>query len=494
MKILSATQIRQADQHTIENEPIKSIDLMERASKAFLQIFLKKVDVAQKILVVCGTGNNGGDGLAISRLLAEEGFVTSVFIIGNSEKGTSGFQTNLKRLKEVEVNILSTLNVDQFDIIIDGIFGSGLSRKVEGQYAEVINRINSSKAFKFSIDIPSGLFCDSTTAGGVTVQSDETISFQAPKLAFFLPENGAFVKSWNVVDIGLNQSYINSISSKFETIERGRIISLLTNRPKFFHKGNAGRALLVSGSKGKIGAAILAAKACLRSGVGLLTVHCPEIGNVPLQSAVPEAMLDCDVENDFISSVKATDHIDVIGIGPGIGTRNETKRALRDYLERLDSPLVIDADALNILSEEPSYLELLPANCILTPHPGEFKRLVGEWADDFERLKKQKELSKKHNVIVILKNAHTSVTQPDGTVFFNTTGNPGMATAGSGDVLTGMLTGFLAQGMPPGECAIAGTFIHGMAGDLARDKFGERSLIATDIIDNIPEALLSLKF
>ncbi len=492
MKILTAEQIRLADQFTIENEPISSIDLMERASGAFTDWFIRKFTTAQSVIVVSGTGNNGGDGLAIARIIKNSGFDVTVMIIGSWEKGSPDFKINLNRLKDLNrgTELLSQKATISQDVVIDALFGSGLTRPVTGNFADIINRINGSESTVVSVDIPSGLFCDKPVLNGAIVEADYVVSFQVPKLSFFLPQHGGYVGNWEVVDIGFKQEYIDSVESSNETVDPKFISSLFKVRAKFYHKGNAGRALLVTGRRGKIGASILCAKACLRSGIGLLELHIPGDGNIILQTTVPEAMVHLDSNPNYITQTTETEAYDVIGFGPGIGQDKATIKAIGDYIEKCKTPVVIDADALNILSSNPLLIPIIPANSILTPHPGEFKRMVGDWTDDYDRLEKQKEFSSKHNVIVVLKNAHTSTTLPDGRVFFNTTGNPGMATAGSGDVLTGIITGLLGQGYEPWKSAILAVYLHGLAGDISKEILGvEESIIASDIVDNLPKAI-----
>jgi len=495
MKILRAEQIRAADHYTIETEPIKSIDLMERAANAFVLFFASRYPETSKIAVVCGTGNNGGDGLAIARILISRGFKVETIIVGDVGKSSEDFSINFERAKEIDMPIRhfeKDLLLTGFDTIVDGIFGSGLSRPTKGLQAMAIHKMNTSGAEIVAIDIPSGLACDTKMASEAIVNADVTISFEVPKLAFFMPETGNFVNEWNVVSIGLDREFISKSDSPYAVITAKCVQGKLKKRPKFYHKGNAGKALLVSGSLGKMGAAILASRACLKIGVGLLTVHIPKSGNIILQIAVPEAMVELDNDENSISEIKFEETYNIIGIGPGIGTEAPTCKALSKYVERSAKPLVIDADGLNILSEHPEIMNVLPEGSILTPHPGEFQRLAGMWKDDFERLEVQRNFSKKNKVIVILKNAHTSISATDGRVYFNTTGNPGMATAGAGEVLTGVIIGLLGQGYAPIDASILGVYLHGLSGDIAKQQLSEPSITASDIIDNLSGAIQRL--
>ena len=491
MKILNTSQIRQADEYTIKHEPIPSIDLMERASEAFTGCFLRYFSKDQPVLLICGVGNNGGDGLAVARMLNDRGFSVTISVMGNLERASKDFNLNYDRVKSLGIEMIEFSNqvIAGKDVIVDALFGSGLTRPVtDGEYAEAIRIINGSSAKVISIDIPSGLFAEQVVEDGEVVEADMVVSFQVPKLAFFMPENERFIKEWEVVNIGLNDSFIDQIESPYYTFKMENAKKLLKRRPRFYHKGDAGRALLVGGSKGKIGASVLSARACLRAGVGLLNVHIPALGNDIVQSSVPEAMVILDPETEMISVVPPIDNYKAIGIGPGIGIQQKTYKALSRLLESAHIPLVLDADALNIISEHRELISLIPINSILTPHPGEFRRLVGDWTNDYERLELQKGFSRDHEVIIVLKNAHSSISLPDGRVFFNTTGNPGMATAGSGDVLTGIITGVLAQGYAEDEAALLSVFLHGLSGDLCVEVSSEEPLIASDIIENLSVA------
>jgi hydroxyethylthiazole kinase-like uncharacterized protein yjeF len=344
---------------------------------------------------------------------------------------------------------------------------------------------------RVAIDIPSGLMADSISQGPV-VEARYTISFQLPKLAFLLPQNQRFVGAWKVVDIRLSKEFLQTINTSFFYLGLKDARKILKPRSTFDHKGDFGHALVVAGSYGKLGAAVLASRAALRAGVGLLTVHVPQCGYSVLQTAVPEAMVDVDAHDAYLTNHQELDHYSTIGIGPGLGKDAETVNALASILSNFKNPVVIDADALNILSEHRALQEFIPAGSILTPHPKEFQRLAGAWKDDFERLEKQKKLAAQLNVVVIVKGAYSSIASPDGTVYFNSTGNPGMATGGTGDVLTGILTALLAQGYSPVEAACLGVYVHGLAGDIAARHKGMVSMIASDVIDHLPEAFQKL--
>ncbi|CAN5386023.1 bifunctional ADP-dependent NAD(P)H-hydrate dehydratase/NAD(P)H-hydrate epimerase [soil metagenome] len=493
LKILSPDQIKSLDAATIQREPITSIALMERACEAFIQWFSERFDPTKRIGIVCGTGNNGGDGLGIARILKEWGYPVKVWIVKGKE--SEDFKINLDRLKgKVEIDDFpASSKADIFSdrqILIDSIFGSGLSRAAEGIYAQAINEFNNHQGVRIAIDIPSGLFSDKHSAG-VIARVHHTVSFQLPKLAFLFPENYQYVGQWHIADIGLDRSFIQSAQTPYYYLTRKSVKKILKPRSMFEHKGDHGKALLIAGSYGKMGACILSARACLRAGVGLLTAHIPRTGYSIVQSAVPEAMTSVDANNEFLSEVPPLDSYDVIGIGPGLGQSPETIKAFTKILAA-SKPMVIDADGLNILAANSDLLQAIPSECILTPHPKEFERLVGSWKDDFDRLEKQIRLSKEIKAVIILKGAHTSIATPAGNVYFNSTGNPGMAIGGAGDVLTGILTGLLAQKYSAEEAAIMGVYLHGLSGDLAAREKGMNSLISSDLIDFLPAAFKSI--
>ncbi len=495
MKILSAENTRKADVYTIEHEPIKSLDLMERASRAFVSTFMKYFSTVYPVTIFSGTGNNGGDGLAVGRLLTEKGFEVRAYVINpKGSRGSDDFETNFQRLvlkHPVEIIKLA----DDFPILkenmvlIDAVFGSGLTRPVEGVYAAILEKMNGHRGKKVSIDIASGLFADHPVSGGTIFRPDLTITFEMPKLAFMIPENEPYTGKFEVVDIGLNKNYIEQVESDNYFIDPGVIVERIKPRKKFSHKGIYGHAAILSGSLGKMGAAVLCARACLRSGVGLLTMHVPKCGYEIIQASIPEAMTTIDREQDLISIIPDLSQTDAVGVGPGIGKDALTKKMLKELMLYVKRPMVLDADAINLMGENRELLEIIPPGSILTPHLKEFERIAGESKNHFDRLIRQKEFSKKHRVIIILKGAYTAISSQDGKTYFNSTGNPGMATGGSGDVLTGIVTGFLAKGHTPEDAALLATYFHGLAGDLASAEMGQESMIASDIIDFLPHAI-----
>ncbi|MCE6991658.1 NAD(P)H-hydrate dehydratase [Dyadobacter sp. CY323] len=491
MKILNVSQIRELDAFTIQNEPISSLDLMERAANAFVGWFKNQFVNTRPVHIFCGKGNNGGDGLAVARILSMLSYDVYVTILDYTSNASEDFESNLSRLKNhLQPHILTSIHEfpefgDQV-ICIDALLGSGLSRPVVGIVAEVITKLNELPNKLVAVDIASGLYADQPNAkDDIIIKPDYTVSFQIPKLAFMLPQNAEFTGDWHLVDIGLSQEYIHRTQTPFFYTQKQAAESLIKPRGKFSHKGTYGHALLIAGSYGKIGAAVLAGKACLRSGVGLLTMHFPGCGYNIVQISIPEAMAVPDIDENHLSILPDLETYSAIGIGPGIGQDSKTMKVLEQLFDSAKVPLVIDADALNLLSQNRHFLEKLPENTILTPHPKEFQRLAGDSKDEFERLENGRAFSKKHKVIICLKGANTAVILPDGEVHFNSTGNPGMATGGTGDVLTGIITSLLAQKYSPRDAAILGVYQHGLAGDKAAEQKGQTALIASDVIDSL---------
>lgn len=500
MKILSVEQIRQADAYTIQNEPIASLDLMERAAQRLFEWLYKRVSGDRIVKIFCGMGNNGGDGFALARLLFQHDVVPQVFIVYGASQMSPDCDANCRRLEnETQVPIFEIHSEDDFpmvtanDIVVDALFGSGLNRPIEGVAADLIFYLNQTPAISVAVDIPSGLFADRPSAVGAIFKADYTLTFQFPKLAFLFPENDAYVGRFEVLDIALHPQFIEEVTTADFYTTQSMVKPLLHVRTKYSHKGTYGHALLIAGSKGKTGAALLAAKSCLRAGVGLLSVHLPDEAALPLLVAVPEAMVDADAAETCFSGYGDLGAYSAIGVGPGLGRSEHTAQALKRLIQDVSVPLLMDADALNILAENPSWLHFLPAKTILTPHIKEFERIAGKASDSFDRLDRQRAMSMKFGIVIVLKGPHTSVTFPNGSCFFNTTGNPGLATAGSGDVLTGIILSLLAQRYSPEEAAVAGVYLHGLAGDIAAETIGMDAMIASDVTDHIGKAYLQLR-
>lgn len=503
MKILSAQQLREADSATIKNEPIASIDLMERAASACTQWLINQFGTNTSFKIFCGLGNNGGDGLAIARQLKGKNFDVEVVVVRYSDKCSDEFLENEKCLQNIPVINISSLkqlapqncriNSNPQTIFIDAIFGTGLNKPIDGITGDVIHFINNSKCKVVSIDIPTGLFCDKMPEGDTIVKARYTLTFQQPKLSFLFSDSKKFIEEFFVLDIELDKKYISQCTSKnfYTTFEDAK--KIYEPREKFLHKGAYGHALIIAGSEGKMGAAILAVNGCMRAGAGLTTVHLPKCGCEIMQRSLPEAMVSVDSNENFISDAVQPGSCNAIGIGPGLGTEKQTVNVLKLLIQNSTAPMVIDADALNILSENKTWISFLPKGSILTPHPKEFDRLTGNHSTGFERWVSQKEFSVKHGIHVVLKGAHTSITSPEGTTYFNSTGNPGMAKGGSGDALTGIITALLAQGYSPKDSAILGVYIHGLAGNIAAKKKSEEAMLVSDLIGELGEAFKKLK-
>jgi NAD(P)H-hydrate epimerase len=435
-------------------------------------------------------------------MMLDEGYSVMVCALSPPEKMSESSRTNFSRLQDmgkstpvVAPDSKSFPAISKDDIVIDAILGNGLTRPAEGIAYDGIHHINTSGATVVSIDVPSGLFCDTTSQNTplhLIVRADYTLTFSPPKLAFFFPENDAFVGNWQLLDIGLSQVFLDSAKVKYFMTVADDVAPLLKRRNKFAHKGTFGHALIIAGSAGKMGAAVLAAKACLRSGPGLVTVHMPKSGISILQTAVPEAMLSIDPDDDIYSVAPDLTPYSSVAIGPGIGTSEKTANALKILIQHATTPIIFDADAINILAENKTWLGFIPEGSVFTPHPKEFERLAGKSSNNFERNRMQIDFSFRHQCYVVLKGANTAITTPDGRCFFNTTGNPGMATGGSGDVLTGIIAGFMAQGYTSFESCLLGVYLHGSAGDIASGEQGMESLIAGDIVLSLGKSFQTL--
>ncbi len=501
IKIFPVKQVPLIDKYTIENEPVSSLNLMERAAGQLFE-WIQKNFPEKKVKILTGPGNNGGDSLALARMLLMVNRDVVVYLVNPSGKFSKDAQINLDKLLEIisEKNVIylpdgnfEFLELSKDDMVVDGLFGSGLNRPLDGLPLKVVQQVNSSEATVVSIDIPSGLFGEDNRNNSLegVVKADYTLSFQFPKLSFLLADYGDYAGQWEVIDIGLHLKAIEESKTDWFFVDKKYVSSLLKERKRFSHKGDYGHALLMAGSCGKMGAAVLASRGCLKSGVGLLTVHIPHYGYQVIQNSVPEAMVSIDRSDILITEFPDLDMFNAIGVGPGIGKKPNTVKAIKNLFEVIGNKvLVLDADALNIISENRELLDVLPANAILTPHPKEFDRLTGTSESHYERFENLVEFATKYKVVVVLKGAYTITALPDGRCFFNSTGNPGMATAGSGDVLTGVILGLLAQKYNVEDAAIIGVYIHGIAGDIAAGEEAVQGVTATDLIRNIGKGFL----
>jgi ADP-dependent NAD(P)H-hydrate dehydratase / NAD(P)H-hydrate epimerase len=498
MKLFTASQIAGIDRYTIANEPIADIDLMERAATELYHRLRTRIDTSLPVQFFAGPGNNGGDALALARMFAEGCNECTVYLLDSGKPLSGSPAINWQRLVDQGRATLCAISSEEdFPLlhpdvpVIDGLFGSGLNRPLSGLAAALVKHINSAHCRVYAIDVPSGLAGEDNTGNQADhiIMATLTLTLQFPKLSLLFPENGQFTGELEVVDIGLHPGGIAAVETPYHITGLSWVRNRLPERPKFSHKGTYGHALLIAGSFGKMGAAVLAAGGCLRAGVGLLTAHIPEKGYIVMQTAVPEVMCSVDKSDTFFSSPPAIERFSAVGIGPGMGTDQATKSAYFKLLQEIKVPLVADADGLNLLAGVPG---MLPAGSVITPHPVEFMRLFGETTNSWQRLQLLREMAQKYKIVVVLKGAYTQTALPTGEVYFNPTGNPGMATAGSGDVLTGIILSFLAQGLPPGDAAICGVYLHGLAGDLASGKFSQSSLIASDISLFLGNAFLKI--
>lgn len=495
--ILNASQIRAWDAFTIEHEPIKSIDLMERAALACFHWLEMKDLTSRSFQIFCGKGNNGGDGLALGRILLQAGARVDIYVLSPENMGTADFQCNLLRWKDFSTREIHWLNESKDfptlvsnSVVIDALFGSGLNRPLEGINALLINYLNEHAKEIISIDLPSGLMSDTLELGVPIIQASHTLSFQSPKLAFYFPENEKFIGEIHLLDIGLSEGFLHQVVPEISLLNQELVEKIYKPRQRFSHKGTFGHALLLAGSYGKTGAALLAAKACMHSGVGLLTVGVPQCAYLILQVGLPEAMVTSDQKKNKLATIMPNySNYQAVGIGPGIGTEKKTRQWLLNQLLVIQCPLVLDADALNAIAHEEKW-HCIPKNSILTPHPKEFDRLFGLCQNSQERILKAIEKAKELSCIVVLKGHHTLIATSEGEVWFNTTGNAGMATGGSGDVLTGIITSLLAQGYVSKDAALLGVWLHGKSGDIASKRHGQEALVASHIIEFLGDAFL----
>lgn len=500
MKIFTSAQIHELDKYTIEHEPIKSIDLMERAAKALTSAIMDEWTDRTPVVVFAGPGNNGGDALAVARMLADNGYKVSVYLFNIHNKLSEDCATNRQRLidrKKVQFTEIS-LNFDPPELsantlVVDGLFGSGLNKALMGGFASLVKYVNKSPAKVVSIDIPSGLMCEDNTYNihSNIIRADLTLTLQQKKLSMLMADCQQYIGRLKVLDIRLSPEYIKSNDSTCRIVEDNDILARLHHRSDFANKGTMGHALLVAGSYGMSGAAVLATRACLRSGAGKVTVHTPRRNYDIMQISVPEAVLQMDRDEFTFSESVDSDDFDALGIGPGLGQTENTAIAIIGQIRRAKCPVVVDADAINILGTHQAWMQQLPKGIILTPHPKEFDRLMGNMSNgSYDRLTRARQLAERLQGYIILKGHYSALCMPDGHVLFNPTGNSGMATAGSGDVLTGIITGLLARGYEQADACVVGMYLHGLAGDLAAKELGKESLVAGDLIKYLPKAFV----
>ena len=475
---------------------------MERAAAGVASVVSQIVKPSQRIVVFAGPGNNGGDALAVARMLHENGYKKiEVFLFNVLSRLSHDCEEEKRRLLEVgKINFNEIINdltppvIGSDDVIIDGLFGSGLNSPLKGGFVALSNLINDSGAYVISIDTPSGLFGEwnDKVSRRDMVHADLTISFQLPRLSFFFEENAGIIGECRLLDIGLDENKIKETPTDFMLVGERSIRTLLQPRAKFSVKRDFGSVMIFAGSTGMAGAAVLAARGCLRSGAGLVTVHSARALMPVVQASIPEAMFEPDLGENFITDMALHHQHQAVVAGPGIGTDDKTAKALEQLMKIYQKPLVLDADALNCIALHPHLLSLIPPYSVITPHAGEFDRLFGEHSNSEERLRKAIEMSKQYNIIIVLKNHYTATIRPTGRVFFNSTGCPGMATPGSGDVLAGVIGSFIAQGYRTEQAASLGVYIHGVAGEMAQSIEGEYGVLASDIANNCGKAIKAI--
>lgn len=493
MKIFTAQQVRTWDQATIEQEPIASINLMERASEAVVKWLVDQDwwSEIRNVAVVCGPGNNGGDGFAVARLLKDIGIQVKVY--AQNSLGSEDRAVNKERYcEQSEVYSFQELGSNAHDLCIDALFGTGLTRPLEGEWVEVVDAINKVGGKVLSIDIPSGLPSDVLTEPVPVVQADFTCSFQVPKPIFFDPVCHRAIGEWHILNIGLLPEYYHKQLNPDHWVAPADVAAMLPKKERFAHKGINGHAVIIGGSEGMVGAVLMAAESALFSGVGLLSLHLPESGRVMAQTRVPEAMVlpNTEEEQKVVASFpELPAKCNALGIGPGLGRGVGQERMLKSAIQTSGVPMVLDADALNILSENKTWFDFLPPKTILTPHLGEFERLAGKAEGFIQQTQMLREFCQRYNLVVVLKGGYTRIGLPNGTIWYNTNGNPGMATGGMGDVLTGVITSLLAQGLSPDRAAICGVHLHACAGDITAEKVGDAGVTASQVAQTIGLAI-----
>ena len=499
MKIFSAEQIHACDAATIQASGIHSIDLMERAANKSMDWLRNNFPKETLFVVLCGTGNNGGDGLALTRLLSQRMYGVKAFLLRFGKELSQDCNANLERLRRIDENLVTIVEPETFItdlprhiVIVDAILGTGLNRPVDGWIGSFINNINNMPNHKVAIDIPSGMPADTIAdAEAPILKVNDTLTFQFYKRTFLHPESAHFAGNIHVLDIGLDKTFINTTHAQYKINSFENIKSIYKPREPFAHKGTYGHALLIGGSYGKTGSIALSTKAALRAGAGLATALLPQCGYEVIQAFIPEAMCEVNGTNN-VESISEWEKYAAIGIGPGMGTEAKTEQALIKFIDQCKQPLVIDADALNIISNHKDLLPKLPKDSVITPHPKEFSRMFGENTNSMIQVDNARIQAMRYNINIVLKGHHTAIITSEGECWYNMTGNPGMATGGAGDVLTGIITGLMAQKYSPTEAAMLGVYLHGLAGDLGAKDLSEEALIAGDIIEFIGKGFLAL--
>ena len=499
MIVLKPEYIREWELYTMNFQGIDTLNLMENAAQSVVNWLQDSEYCHKSFIIFCGKGNNGGDGLAIARLLRQINKKVVVYILENGKKGAHAFQHQLQLLRQLDVevhfySIDHSLDLTDSDtIIIDALFGIGLNKPLTDLGAALVHRINQSPLLKISIDIPSGMYADRTSKGNIFIYANETLTFQCLKPAFLMSENAPGFGNVHVLNIELLNTYLSTLTTDYQIIDNNYLKLIHKKRKVFSHKGSHGHALMITGSKGMMGAAVLSAKACMRSGIGKLSLLTPPGETQILQQSIPEAIcLNTETTNQNIYNLDLSIYHS-IGMGPGIGMDSIHQQLFETVFTRYKGHLLLDADALNYIAKYPSLLSSIPPSTIITPHPKELERLFGKVSDDFERLELIQRKAKELNIIIVLKGKYTLIATPDSSLYVNYLfGNPGLAKAGTGDVLAGIITSFLGQGYNPVHAACLGVALHAIAADIALGKESVESLLASDLIDNLGKAFITL--
>lgn len=491
--ILNSREMKQCDENTMWRRGMLSAVLMERAALATMQEIIKRYpNPVTKVLVVCGSGNNGGDGVAVARLLYLKGYNVTIYFAGNREKATEETKRQMFIAEQYGVEISDEYPKDIVDVIVDALFGIGLSREVTGKYAEILQKMTEQDGYKVAVDIASGISADTGAVMGTAFAADLTVTFGFIKAGQLLYPGAEYTGELKVADIGIDEQSLYEIKPELNMLETSDL-NRLPRRVNRSNKGSYGKLLILAGSKQMAGAAVFAAKAAYRMGCGLVRVATVEENRMILQELVPEAVLAVyNNGTDVVEFVETQLHwADAVVAGPGIGQSDLSERMLYELLKRIQVPCLCDADALNLLSKHPDWWKLVQSPLVITPHLGEMARLTGRPITEIrDRLvQTAQEFAMEHQITVVLKDARTITVQPDGQSYINVSGNHGMATAGAGDVLSGVVGALLAQKLDMYLAAALGVFIHGLAGDAAAERVGHCAMMASDIVDGLMDVL-----
>lgn len=504
MKVVTAQEMAEIDKVTIERYGVPSLVLMERAA---LSVAKHIIPLGVKnLIILVGPGNNGGDGVAVGRILKNNGFNIKVFQLFPDDKLSNDCKKQLEIAEKYGISLFKRYptkkELSEAEVIVDALFGTGLKKKIEGDLAKLINLINSLNKTVIAVDIPSGVSSDSGEILGIAIKASLTVTFGLPKRGHLLFPGREFVGKLFIEDIGFPKELTESEGLKVSLINKEFVCSLIPPRPLYSHKGTYGHVLVIAGSVGKTGAALMCSKSALRAGSGLVTMAVPAALKVVFQSKVLEEMIlplpsnTQTLSKDAIRKIEefVNEKADVVAFGPGVGVNDDTEEILKFLLKHCNIPIVIDADGITLLSNKKGLLNGTKANVVLTPHPGELSRLIKIPVKEIEknRIEITQNVAKDLNTVLVLKGVPTIISEPGGNTFINTTGNPGMATGGTGDVLTGIIASFIGQGLNTFHASVAGVYIHGLSGNLAAKYRGKHGLIAGDLIDNLPQAIKEL--